>query len=86
MKISILTCVLNNDRFIDEAIKSFQKQSYENKEHVIIDGGSTDKTVSIIKKLKNKPHLHDKIEFEIAFLQSAIFHQHTFPCHHHAQT
>ena len=53
MKISILTCVLNNERFIDEAIKSFQKQSYENKEHVIIDGGSTDKTVSIIKKLKN---------------------------------
>ena len=53
MKISILTCVLNNERFIDEAIKSFQKQSYENKEHVIIDGGSTDETVSIIKKLKN---------------------------------
>ena len=53
MKISILTCVLNNERFIVEAIKSFQKQSYENKEHVIIDGGSTDKTVSIIKKFKN---------------------------------
>ena len=53
MKISILTCVLNNERFIVEAIKSFQKQSYENKEHVIIDGGSTDETVSIIKKLKN---------------------------------
>ena len=53
MKITIITCVLNNERFIDEAIKSFQKQSYENKEHVIIDGGSTDKNVSIIKQLKN---------------------------------
>ena len=53
MKISILTCVLNNERFIDESIKSFQKQNYENKEHIIIDGGSNDETVSIIKKSKN---------------------------------
>ena len=53
MKTSILTCVLNNEKFIGQSIKSFQKQSYKNKEHIILDGGSKDQTVSIIKKLKN---------------------------------
>ena len=53
MKTSILTCVLNNEQFIGQSIKSFQKQSYKNKEHIILDGGSKDQTVSIIKKLKN---------------------------------
>ena len=52
MKISILTCVLNNEKFIGQSIKSFQKQSYKNKEHIILDGGSKDETISIIKKLK----------------------------------
>ena len=53
MKISILTCVLNNEQFIENSIMSFQNQTYRNKEHIIIDGGSTDNTINIIKKLKN---------------------------------
>ena len=39
MKISIITCVLNNQRFIEDSIKSFENQDYQNKEHIIIDGG-----------------------------------------------
>lgn len=54
MKISIITCVLNNSKFIKNSLISFKKQTYKNKEHIVIDGGSTDGTVQIIKKFKNK--------------------------------
>lgn len=53
MKISILTCVLNNEKFIKDSIMSFQNQTYNNKEHIIIDGASTDNTINIVKKLKD---------------------------------
>ena len=53
MKISILTCVLNNEKFIADSIKSVQNQIYKNKEHIIIDGGSIDKTIDIVNRLKN---------------------------------
>ena len=53
MKVSILTCVLNNERFIEDSIKSFQNQNYLNKEQIIIDGGSTDNTLDIIDREKN---------------------------------
>jgi len=58
MKISILTCVLNNEKFIEDSIKSFQKQDYENKEQIVLDGGSTDNTINIINRIKN-----DKLKF-----------------------
>jgi glycosyltransferase len=54
MKISIITCVLNNSNFIKKSIKSFQKQIYKNKEHIIMDGGSTDGTLKIIERFKDK--------------------------------
>ena len=53
MKVSILTCVLNNERFIEDSIKSFQNQNYLNKEQIIIDGGSTDNTLNVIDREKN---------------------------------
>ena len=48
--ISIITVVLNNDKYLEEAIESLKVQKYQNFEHIIIDGGSTDKTLEIIKK------------------------------------
>ena len=54
MKFSIITCVLNNSKNIKKSLISFQNQNYKNKEHIIIDGGSTDGTINIIKKNKKK--------------------------------
>lgn len=49
-KISIVTPCFNADEFIEETITSVLDQGYPNLEYIIIDGGSQDKTVEIIKK------------------------------------
>lgn len=54
MKISIITVVYNNDKTIKSAIESVLTQSYSNIEYVIIDGGSSDKTVNIINEYKDQ--------------------------------
>ena len=56
LKISIITVVKNNENDIENNIKSLLNQSYDNYEHIIIDGSSTDKTVDIIKKYENNIH------------------------------
>ena len=48
--ISIITVVYNRVKTIEQTIKSVINQPYTNKEYIIIDGGSTDGTVDIIRK------------------------------------
>ena len=48
--ISIVTVVYNGEAFIEETIKSVISQSYKNYEYIVIDGGSSDSTVEIIKR------------------------------------
>jgi len=50
MKISILTPSFNSGSYIERAIKSVMQQDYQNYEHIIVDGGSSDNTINIIKK------------------------------------
>jgi glycosyltransferase involved in cell wall biosynthesis len=50
MKFSIITPSLNNGQFIRDTIQSVLDQDYRNFEHIIIDGGSTDETIPLLKK------------------------------------
>ena len=53
-KISVITVTKNSEKFLEENINSLKNQTYKNFEHIIIDGKSTDGTLEIIKKHKDK--------------------------------
>jgi len=52
--ISVITVVFNGAEFLEQTIKSVINQSYDNVEYIIIDGGSTDGTINIIKENEHK--------------------------------
>jgi len=54
LKISIITVSFNSAKFIEETIGSVIAQTYNNIEHIIIDGGSTDGTIDIINKYRSQ--------------------------------
>lgn len=53
-KISVITVVFNDVKHIKDTMESFFSQTYENKEYIVIDGGSTDGTVEVIKQYANR--------------------------------
>lgn len=54
MRISVITVVYNNQETIGNAIESVISQTYKDIEYIIVDGGSTDSTLSIIKSYGGK--------------------------------
>ncbi|OGK36248.1 hypothetical protein A3A93_05880 [Candidatus Roizmanbacteria bacterium RIFCSPLOWO2_01_FULL_38_12] len=48
--ISIITPTFNFERYIDKCIESVQRQTFSNWEMIIVDDGSSDNTVKVVKK------------------------------------
>jgi glycosyltransferase involved in cell wall biosynthesis len=54
LKISVITVAYNSEVYLEKTIQSVTSQTYDNFEYIIVDGGSNDSTVDIIKKYNNK--------------------------------
>ena len=52
--ITVITVVFNGAETLEQTIQSVIQQTYNNIEHIIIDGGSTDKTLAILQKYDHK--------------------------------
>tara|TARA_B110000967_G_C18901773_1_gene576126 strand:+ start:1430 stop:2257 length:828 start_codon:yes stop_codon:yes gene_type:complete len=66
-RLSIITVVLNGEKYLEQTIKSVLDQKYKNFEYIIIDGGSTDQTLEIIKRY------NEQIEYWVSEKDKGIY-------------
>ena len=52
--LTIITATFNSEKYLEECFLSLYNQDFSNYEHIVIDGGSTDRTIDIIKKYEHK--------------------------------
>jgi len=66
LKMSVITVCMNSEATIKRCVNSVKSQKYEHIEHIIIDGGSTDKTLQIIQEEANsKSQISSESDFGI---------------------
>jgi len=64
--ISIVTCTFNSEKYLKNALKSIESQTYQPIEHIINDAYSTDSTLEIIQEYIER----NKNRYSIKFIQS----------------
>lgn len=52
MKVSLITVTLNSEKYLANCIDSVRQQDFPNIEYIVIDGASTDRTISILRDSK----------------------------------
>lgn len=62
MRVSVITVTYNSGKTITDTLRSVKEQSYPDIEHIVIDGGSTDQTASIVSGFKEILFLSEKDE------------------------
>ena len=65
--ISVITVVFNGASTLEHTIQSVLEQTYDNVEHIIIDGGSTDGTLDIVRKYE------DRIDYWLSEKDAGIY-------------
>lgn len=65
--LSIITVVFNGAATLEHTIRSVIEQTYDNVEHIIIDGGSTDATLDILRKYE------DSIDYWVSEKDAGIY-------------
>jgi glycosyltransferase involved in cell wall biosynthesis len=58
--VSIVTPSLNSGRFLEETIQSVLSQDYPSIEYIVVDGGSTDNTIAILKRYQGRLQFDSK--------------------------
>jgi len=70
LRISIVTPVLNGADYLASCMRNVAEQEYDDVEHIIVDGGSTDGTLDIVKQFAESHH-HVKLLSRPGMRQSA---------------
>jgi len=71
MKISIITCSWNSNKYIDQSINSVLKQHFKNIEYIFVDGGSTDGTLERIASIPCEVKVLNDVRGGIAHAMNA---------------